>query len=1253
MNKSSRYQRIKKLLILFIVLITGQVHAQLYPVSVTTQVHKPYSVRLSQYTTSIKERLTVTLNLLDVNDFNRKVRLKLIVKRNNQVFFTSGQVVTGAPFITLSGGESKTFTNLDLGAYFRLENLHGISPQMYHQPLPDGLYQFCFEVYDLVSGKRLSKPGGDCDLVHMVLHDPPVLNFPRAGDVVSAQLPQNIDFNWTPRGIAPSNVEYEFTLKELWDTQIDPRAAFQASAPLYQAKTFGDRSFLYNDIAPQLIDGKTYGWQVRAFVSDGIEETALYKNNGYSEIFWFTYLSDCAPPDFILAEAISTSSERITWQQNLDHLSYRLQYRKVDYKEETEKQRARREKRNKRRAEKGKDLIEFDPERVDYEWYEVNSRNPYATIHNLEAGTTYEYRVGGQCHVGSGFSYSDPREFTTPTPEESTYYNCGLPPEVTISNKSPLQNLGVNETFTAGDFPVTVKEVRGENGRYSGWGFIVVPYLADTKIRVVFNDVQINTDYQLIQGEVETAYDANWSNVHEIKGLATLPQDIQDIVNGITDLLNNWTGTPEEIAELQTQKGKLDGQLDAVMDDPSVPEAVKEGLESTKEGLSESVDTLTEKSDSTEEDKEKVTQAVQKTVDKLNELESGKHIESNNEVIAGDGYFDGVINFSINSEKTIQNIDGKQHIQLDELKKQDKVKDTLVKVALKPNKRLLLTQSDTGSLDDWENVGQAKAELANIGADEYLLWLHYDYGKNQVKYKVAFGSNYFKGTSLARDDLVDLYNTILAHDYEGSIGSAVVTATEAMDRLLEEYKGFIPYANDELIAGLTTYEILKIAVGFAKHCGNDISAAPGGIVPKCLWQDQNTNPAMAYYAGFIDGAWEIIPTTVAAGKFLYAWQPLNNSYYWTPEAIQTRQQTIELLLLMEQLHNEDALYDTLKQQFGNEFDKYIDETVALDAQARYNQGKLIFEVASFFFGVAEAKAALKTGKITSETFQMLKKIPSSMASFIKSAARFSKKVVLQLEASTGKLLLDGQHFATIIGKRIRLVEVITESIAENLKPIGQLVTPEGYTLIDDNKSLGERVLNIVEDAKGKYRVAVAKAGKILVNTLDDFTKLSLKQRLDYLKEAWKAYYPQIFFERKLFEDMMGYYRYKKSLGWGHTGDIAHNFKAIDFYNDFTKVGDDVFAETVVSMKTTTTTNVDNWLASNPVKSNLDNLEIGKLTGDGVSWNGTTIKYNVAEVHIYMPQANINPQLKTKWLTKLATERPEITFKINALEDFVN
>jgi len=134
---------------------------------------------------------------------------------------------------------------------------------------------------------------------------------------------------------------------------------------------------------------------------------------------------------------------------------------------------------------------------------------------------------------------------------------------------------------------------------------------------------------------------------------------------------------------------------------------------------------------------------------------------------------------------------------------------------------------------------------------------------------------------------------------------------------------------------------------------------------------------------------------------------------------------------------------------------------------------------------------------------------------------------------------------------------------------------------------------------------------------------------------------------------MGNYRYVKNEGWGHTNDIAHNFKAIDFYDDFTVIDNKIYAETVVSMKTTTTTtDVGKWLISNTIKKNLDNLEDGLLTSQGISWNGKAILYNKAEVHIFMPKEKITYGLKAKWLSKLKIERPEIEFKINALEDFI-
>lgn len=148
----------------------------------------------------------------------------------------------------------------------------------------------------------------------------------------------------------------------------------------------------------------------------------------------------------------------------------------------------------------------------------------------------------------------------------------------------------------------------------------------------------------------------------------------------------------------------------------------------------------------------------------------------------------------------------------------------------------------------------------------------------------------------------------------------------------------------------------------------------------------------------------------------------------------------------------------------------------------------------------------------------------------------------------------------------------------------------------------------------------------------------------YIDDTWTAKYPEHFKRGVDFEDIAGEYKYPKSEGWGHTSDIADNFKAVDFYNNFTVVGDDIYAETAVSMKTTTVTDVNVWLNSTAVKKNIDELtdNIGSI---GIEWKGMTIFYEKIEVHIYMQAENITPSLKKQWLERLRLKSNIITFKI--------
>ncbi|MGG8495166.1 hypothetical protein ACQY1Q_02010 [Tenacibaculum sp. TC6] len=499
---------LKKLFFLFTIWFQISVFAQTYPVQVTPQVIPPYSVKLSDYITTSNEKLYVNILLTDVNEVGRRIKLKMYIEGQG-LSITTNDVLIGETPIYVDGGVNLRLTNLDLRPYFQVNNLTGITSQQYNTPLPNGGYDFCFEVYDYFTNRKLSSKS--CTTIYLLQNDPPILNLPFRDNIVAATNPQNIVFTWTPRHTNATNVQYEFTLKELWDIQ-NPQANFLASIPFYQTTT-QTTTLLVGPDAPQLLSGKMYGWQVRAFVSDGIEETSVFKNDGKSEIFWFKYLENCLPPSFVISQALNAESVRINWQIS-DHIKYQIQYRKKGFGDE--------------------------------DWFNLESYTNEGTIYSLEPNTVYEFRVGGECTPLSGYAYSNIQEFTTPSNDEAAYYNCGFTPQIDINNTEPLPTLKANDTFTAGDFPVVVREVTGSNGVFSGWGYITLPFLENikeiidavniatndsndengkggnvnigkyTRIKVVFKSVHINTTKQLTQGVVETDYDPTWGGILDV-----------------------------------------------------------------------------------------------------------------------------------------------------------------------------------------------------------------------------------------------------------------------------------------------------------------------------------------------------------------------------------------------------------------------------------------------------------------------------------------------------------------------------------------------------------------------------------------------------------------------------------------------------------------------------------------------------------------------------------------------------------------
>jgi len=461
-------------------------HAQLFPVQLTPVFKTPYSVKISDYATSMDTKFQLLINPTDVTISQRQVRLKLYIQGNGVNIRSSDYITVQRP-IFINGGEFQTLTNTDISALFRLENLQGITSAQYANPLPDGMYEFCFEMYDYITNQKISQKS--CASIYLILNDPPLLNTPQKNEQIAASDFPNIMFTWTPRQMNATNVSYKFELKQLIDPTLDPQFAFQMSPLLYEETVFST-AMLYNLSMPILTPGMRYAWRVKAISTTGLSENAIFKNDGYSEIYSFKYTASCAAPTFLLSEAISPTSVKITWQGIPEHTKYQLQYKKQDVR--------------------------------NAQWFSTNSLKNQSLITNLEPGVTYQFRVGSSCDPATegvqSFTYSEISTFTTPTQTNGVpSFNCGIIPKINIQNQKPLTNLIQSETFTAGDFPVTVLELKGENSPYSGKGYIIVPYLADTKIAVEFNNITINTDYQLISGVVETSYNPDWNNITELE----------------------------------------------------------------------------------------------------------------------------------------------------------------------------------------------------------------------------------------------------------------------------------------------------------------------------------------------------------------------------------------------------------------------------------------------------------------------------------------------------------------------------------------------------------------------------------------------------------------------------------------------------------------------------------------------------------------------------------------------------------------
>ncbi|KAA6338453.1 hypothetical protein EZS27_013542 [termite gut metagenome] len=453
-------------------LFAPAVHAQTYPVECRVYIRSPYGKYLTDYYTSTKEKLAVSLWNLDQQKSELEVRLRMTITASNGLKIQSREEIN-YPSIILDGGWVN-LTQEDLAPYFQYVNSQGYLDQ---GKLPDGLVEFTFQAIEKYTNKALSAPA--TARVWLSSQKPPLLRLPSNNETIAFRDPMNLKFQWEPQHKNLSQVEYEFELRELPNFGSAPQSSFMYAPVIHQERLL-HTYLLYDVTMPPLDPDKLYGWRVRAVAKDGVDEINLFENNGYSEIRWFMTIGSCDPPTGLSA-SVEGRRVDIQWFPDPNNNEFVVQYRP---KQSTSLE----------------------------DWASVNTYDDRTSIYDVQRGMVYEYRVGGICTSGQPV-FSGIREVSIPLVDSVRLANCGVMPKIDFSNKEPLAELKTGDVVMISDYPMTVTEVSGMKGNFTGEGWVPVNWLLETRWEVEFSNITVNTDHRMIDGSVRAKYDEKEGNI--------------------------------------------------------------------------------------------------------------------------------------------------------------------------------------------------------------------------------------------------------------------------------------------------------------------------------------------------------------------------------------------------------------------------------------------------------------------------------------------------------------------------------------------------------------------------------------------------------------------------------------------------------------------------------------------------------------------------------------------------------------------
>ncbi|MBX2876138.1 MAG: hypothetical protein KTR30_28720, partial [Saprospiraceae bacterium] len=517
----------------------GLLMAQPYAVDATLQLQAPVTPYLEDLTQAIPSPLQLTLILNDNDEQAYPVRLRFSI--SGQGISIRSRVDISPPPLLLDYGMPLQLTGPDLIDYFLPEQLEfqGIDPTQFSQSggqLPEGIYNVCVEVLDYQRFQGVPISNQSCRVVDMAELPPPQILSP-VGEIEDDPI-QNLLFQWVPQHIGTFPTQY--TLR-LWEMRpgLSLTQVRQQTLPIFEQEIGPSTTFLYGLDAPPLQTGSTYLAQVQ--IEDLLEQHH-FTNDGYSEVVSFIYGLSALETDEGVPDDPCSLQLKLTRPKRPDFTTH---WNAIPAAETYVLRLAR-------------DSL-FQELFPGFEL--LSTVDTFYQFQGLPADGLVYLQVEALSNNCPPI-YSDPVSFflgegCLPLPEVELAYACGTATDPTsLTSTTPLiQKLHLEDTIHAHDFEVIVQDIQG-TGRFSGEGYVYVPYLEQARVNVAFSNIQVDEYCRLVSGKMAVSG----------AGLAVISDDLAATIDSILNALEILDAGLAEVESILEDAADFLAELEDIED---------------------------------------------------------------------------------------------------------------------------------------------------------------------------------------------------------------------------------------------------------------------------------------------------------------------------------------------------------------------------------------------------------------------------------------------------------------------------------------------------------------------------------------------------------------------------------------------------------------------------------------------------------------------------------------------------------------